>query len=381
MDETSQNRESESAMKNIKTIQSEGLPHLEDSNMTRAALHDSTRKSFASDNYAGVHPLVLEAIVSANGGHVRSYGADPYTEKLQELVQSNFGSEAVIFPVLTGTGANIVALQALTARHESVICAKSAHVHVDEGGAPERVGIKLLTVETPDGKLTPNLIDSEAWGWGDQHRGQPGVVTITQTTELGTVYTPDEIRSIVEHAHKNGMRVHLDGARLANAAASLGVHVREFTTEAGVDTISFGGTKIGALAAEAVIVLNPKYQDVIPYLRKGSAQLGSKMRFISSQLIALLEDDLYIDLARNANSTASLLAEGVSDIPGVRLAQRTEANAVFANIDPLLAAGIAEELGFYVWDGPSGLVRWMTSWDTTKEDISIFLSTLRNRLV
>jgi threonine aldolase len=367
-------------MNNIKATQPEGLPHLDIDNKTTAVLHDKTRKSFASDNYAGVHPHVLEAINAANGGHVRSYGADPYTEKLQKLVQTNFGEQAVIFPVLTGTGANIVALQALTARHESIICAKSAHVHVDEGGAPERVGLKLLTVDTPDGKLTPELIDSEAWGWGDQHRGQPGVVTITQTTELGTVYTPDEIRSIVAHAHSKGMRVHLDGARLANAAASLGVSVREFTTDTGVDTVSFGGTKIGALAAEAVVVLNPKYQDVIPYLRKGSAQLGSKMRFISAQLIALLENDLYIDLARNANFTASLLAEKVSEIPGVHLAQQTEANAVFANIDPYLAPSIADELGFYVWDGPSGLVRWMTSWDTTAEDIDTFVTSLRSRL-
>ena len=380
MDETGQNGESELNMKYINDPRAEDISHLDSRNRKMETLHDITRKSFASDNYAGVHPRVLEAVIAANSGHVRSYGADPYTEKLQEIVQKNFGQNAVIFPVLTGTGANIVALQSLAARHESVICAKSAHVHVDEGGAPERVGLKLLTVDTPDGKLTPELIDTEAWGWGDQHRGQPGVVTITQTTELGTVYTPDEIRSIVDRAHNNGMRVHLDGARLANAAAALGVPVREFTTDAGVDTVSFGGTKIGALTAEAVITLNPKYQDTIPYLRKGSAQLGSKMRFISAQLIALLEDDLYIDLARNANSTASLLAELVSDIPGVKLTQQTEANAVFANIDPLLAPEIADELGFYLWDGPSGLVRWMTSWDTTTEDVDTFARALRTRL-
>lgn len=344
------------------------------------SIHDRERKSFASDNYAGVHPRVLEAISAANGGHVRSYGADPYTDKLRSLIKSTFGESAEIFPVLTGTGANIVALQALAGRHESVICAKTAHVHVDEGGAPERVGLKLLTVDTPNGKLTPELIDTEGWGWGDQHRGQPGVVTITQTTELGTVYTPAEIRRIADHAHAYGMRVHLDGARLANAAAALGVPVREFTTDAGVDVVSFGGTKIGALAAEAVVVINPDYHDVLPYLRKGSAQLGSKMRFISSQLLALLEDDLYIDLARNANENAALLAEGVSTIPGVTIAQQTEANAVFATIDPTLAPALADELGFYVWDGPSGLVRWMTSWDTTAQDIDRFVATLRARL-
>ena len=342
--------------------------------------HDRSKKSFASDNYAGVHPSVLTAIGTANGGHVRSYGADPYTDALRAKVKELFGSDAEVYPVLTGTGANIVALQALAARHESVICAKSAHIHVDEGGAPERLGLKLLTVETPDGKLTPELINVEGWGWGDQHRGQPGVVTITQSTELGTVYSPAEIKAVVDHAHGLGMRVHLDGARLANAAAALGVSVKSFTTDVGVDTVSLGATKIGALAAEAVVVLNPTYNTSLQYLRKGTAQLASKMRFVSSQLLALLEDDLWIELGRHANTMAARLASGVADIPGVRLAYPSLANAVFAEINPDLAPGLAEELGFYVWDGPTGLVRWMTSWDTTENDIEHFLAALRSKL-
>jgi threonine aldolase len=343
-------------------------------------LHDLSRKSFASDNYAGVHPAVLEAITAANGGHVRSYGADPYTNKLRDRIKDIFGQHAEVFPVLTGTGANIVALQALAARHESIICAKTAHIHVDEGGAPERLGLKLLTVPTSDGKLTPALIDTEAWGWGDQHRGQPGVVTITHTTELGTVYRPDEIAAIVEHAHANGMRVHLDGARLANAAAALGHDIRTFTTDVGVDVVSLGATKIGGLASEAVVVLDTRYSNALPYLRKGTAQLPSKMRFISAQLLALLEDDLWISLARHANMMASQLGNAVSTFDGVRLAQPVEANAVFAEIDPELAEPLSNELGFYVWDSPTGLVRWMTSWDTTEEDVKRFVTTLQERL-
>lgn len=342
--------------------------------------HNPSVKSFASDNYAGVHPSVIDAITVANGGHVRSYGNDPYSDALRSKVKELFGDHATVYPVLTGTGANIVALQALAARHESVICAKTAHIHVDEGGAPERLGLKLLTVETPDGKLTPELVEVEGWGWGDQHRGQPGVVSITQTTEMGTLYTPEEIRALADHAHRNGMRLHLDGARLANAAAALGKPVRAFTTDAGVDIVSVGATKIGGLAAEAVVVLNPEYDRNIQYLRKGSAQLASKARFISAQLLALLEDDRWVILARHANGMATRLADAVQDIPGVTIAQHVQGNAVFATIDPARAGDLADELGFYVWDAPSGLVRWMTSWDTTEDDVDTFASTLRDRL-
>jgi threonine aldolase len=342
--------------------------------------HDMSIQMFASDNYAGVHPLVIQALTTVNGGHLRSYGSDTYTKTLQTKINALFGPTATFFPMLTGTGANVVALQALAARHESVICASTAHIHVDEGGAPERLGIKLLTVDTPDGKLTPELIASQAWGWGDQHRGQPGVVSITQTTELGTVYTPLEITAICEFAHSNNMRVHLDGARLANAAVALGVPVREFTTDAGVDILSFGATKNGALAAEGLVVLNPTYTPLIPYLRKGSAQLASKMRFVSAQYLALLENDLWLDLASNANAMAIKLANDVENMPGIVLAQPTAANAVFAFIDPNKAPSLADELGFYLWDSSTGLVRWMTSWDTTPKAVEQFVKNLKQKL-
>jgi threonine aldolase len=342
--------------------------------------HDRSTQFFASDNYAGAHPAVVEAMADANGGHVRSYGADPYTATLRDRVKDLFGANAEVFPTLTGTGSNVVALQALAARHESVVCARTAHVHVDEGGAPERLGLKLLTVPTTDGKLTVDHVDVEAWGWGDQHRGQPGVLSITQSSELGTVYTPDEIAVLADHAHAQGMRVHLDGARLANAAAHLGVPVRAFTTDAGVDIVSFGATKNGALGAEAVIVLDDRHNDALPYLRKGSAQLTSKMRFVSAQFLALLEDDRWLELATHANAMARRLADGVIDGDAVRLAYPVQANAVFAHIDPALAPALADELGFYVWDGPSGLVRWMTSWDSTEASVDGFAAALVERL-
>jgi threonine aldolase len=347
--------------------------------MSRAT-HDLSRRAFASDNYAGIHPAVLQAITEVNGGHLRSYGDDPYTAALESHARDLFGGEAKIYPMLTGTGANVVALQALAARHESVICAKTAHIHVDEGGAPERLGLKLLTVPTVDGKMTIETIETEAWGWGDQHRGQPGVISITQSTEMGTVYSPAEIAAIVEFAHAHGMRVHLDGARLANAAASLSLPVRAFTTDVGVDIVSFGTTKNGGLGAESIVVLNPAHDGSVAYLRKGSSQLASKMRFVSAQYLALLEDGLWLELAGHANAMAQRLAEGVRDLPGVELAFPVEANAVFAKINPQIAAELADELGFYLWEASTGLVRWMASWDTTESDIDTFTAALRKRL-
>lgn len=273
--------------------------------------HDPQVRGFASDNYAGVHPEVLAAIALANGGHQIAYGEDDYTGHLQQIMHSHFGPTAEAFPVFNGTGANVVSLQAMTDRWGAVICAESAHINVDEGGAPERVGgLKLLTVPTPDGKLTPELIDRQAYGWDDEHRAMPQVVSITQNTELGTVYTPDEIRAICEHAHERGMKVHLDGARIANAAASLNVPMRAFTSEAGVDVLSFGGTKNGALFGEAVVVLNPDAVRAMKHLRKLSMQLASKMRFVSVQLEALLAGDLWLRNAQHSNAMARRLAEG-----------------------------------------------------------------------
>ena len=350
-------------------------------------LHDSSIRGFASDNYAGVHPQVLAAIAEANGGHQIAYGEDVYTARLQEVMRSHFGPAAQTFPVFNGTGANVNALTSVLPRWGAVISAKTAHINSDEGGAPERVsGLKLLTVETPDGKLTPALIDQEAWGWGDEHRAQPLAVSITNTTELGTVYTVAEIRAIADHCHANGMTLHLDGARIANAAAALGVPLRDFTTDAGVDILSFGGTKNGLLYGEAVVVLNPDASNGLIYLRKLTMQLASKMRFVSAQLIALLEGSLWLDSASHANEMAAHLRRSLEDgisagsITGLSFTQPTQANAVFASLPNDAADRIRERFRFYDWDRAAGEVRWMTSFDTTETDVDAFVDAITEEL-
>ena len=328
------------------------------------ALHDRSIISFASDNYSGVHPEVLAALAAANGGHQVAYGEDIYTAELKQAMNAMFGREVEVFPVFNGTGANVVGLQSMLPRWGAVVCAATAHINLDENAAPERVGgMKLLPVPTPDGKLTPALIDREAWGFGDEHRAQPAVVSITQTTELGTCYTPQEVREICRHAHALGMKVHMDGARLANAAAHLGVPVREFTSDAGVDVLSFGGTKNGILFGEAIVALNPAAADGLIYLRKMNMQLSSKMRFISVQLLALLADGLWLRSAGHANAMAALLRAGVEHLPGVQCTQPTEANGVFALLPPGVAARLREKFRFYDWDAAAGEVRWMCSFD------------------
>ncbi|MFC8507843.1 threonine aldolase family protein [Streptomyces sp. NPDC057411] len=343
--------------------------------------HDPSVRGFASDNYAGAHPEVLAAIALANDGHQVAYGEDQYTEHLQRVMHSHFGPSAEAFPVFNGTGANVTALQALTDRWGAVICAESAHINVDEGGAPERMGgLKLLTVATPDGKLTPELIDRQAWGWEDEHRAMPQVVSITQNTELGTVYTVDEIKAIVEHAHSKGMKVHLDGARIANAAASLDVPMRAFTSAAGVDVISYGGTKNGMLFGEAVVVLNPDAVSHMKHLRKLSMQLASKMRFVSVQLEALLAKDLWLRNARHANTMAQRLAAGVRGVDGVEILYPVQANAVFARLPHEVSRRLQERFRFYFWDEAAGDVRWMCSFDTSEDDVDAFLQALKEEM-
>ncbi|MFB9440655.1 threonine aldolase family protein [Streptomyces showdoensis] len=343
--------------------------------------HDPSVRGFASDNYAGVHPEVLAAIALANDGHQVAYGEDQYTEHLQRIMHSHFGPTAEAFPVFNGTGANVTALQALTDRWGAVICAESAHINVDEGGAPERMGgLKLLTVATPDGKLTPELIDRQAWGWEDEHRAMPQVVSITQNTELGTVYTVDEIKAIVEHAHSKGMKVHLDGARIANAAASLDVPMRAFTSAAGVDVISYGGTKNGMMFGEAVVVLNPDAVSHMKHLRKLSMQLASKMRFVSVQLEALLAKDLWLRNARHANTMAQRLAAGVRAVDGVEILYPVQANAVFARLPHEVSRRLQERFRFYFWDEAAGDVRWMCSFDTSEDDVDAFLQALKEEM-
>ena len=343
--------------------------------------HDPEWRAFASDNYAGVLPEVLAAIGEANGGHQVSYGEDDYTEALRAVVRSEFGSRAEVFPVFNGTGANVVALTSLMPRWGAAIVTESAHVHTDEGGAPERVsGIKLLTVPTPDGKLTPELIATEAYGWGFEHRAQPAVVSLTQVTELGTLYTPAEIAANADFAHRNNMALHVDGARLWNAAAALQMPMGRFTADVGVDIISLGATKVGALGAEAIVVIDPDRVDGLIYLRKLSMQLASKMRFISAQLLALFEDDNGIRAASHANAMAARLRAGLEGVPGLRFAQSTESNAVFAVLDRAAAERVRKSWRFYDWDEAGAVVRWMCSFDTTDDDVDRFTEAIRSEL-
>jgi len=344
-------------------------------------LHDPGYRGFASDNYAGVHPEVLTAISEANGGHQIAYGEDVYTARLQQVVKQHFGESAEAFPVFNGTGANVTALTSVLPRWGAVVATSTAHIHTDENGAPERIsGLKLLTVPTPDGKLTPDLIDEEAWGWGDEHRAQPLAVSITQTTELGTLYTVDEVRAIADHAHERGMALHMDGARVSNAAAALGVGFREFTTDAGVDILSFGGTKNGLLYGEAVVVLNPEVSDGLIFLRKLNMQLASKMRFVSAQLIALLTDDLWLRSASHANNMAARLRSALDGVDGLAFTQATQANAVFVILPPGVADRLRENFRFYDWNPATREVRWMTAFDTTESDIDAFVAAIRAEL-
>jgi threonine aldolase len=318
----------------------------------------------------------MDAMVAANVGHVHAYGADRWTRKAAELLKRHFGEHAEVFIVFNGTGANVTALQALMRPHESVICPASAHINVDECGAPERfTGGKLVDVPTTDGKLTPDLIEGAIDGVGFEHHSQPRVVSITQSTEYGTVYASAELAAVVAAARAHDLRVHVDGARLANAAASLGCSLAEAC--AGADVVSFGGTKNGALLAEAVVFLDPTLARDFRYIRKQSAQLSSKMRFVSAQFVALLEGDLWRENALHANRMAALLAERAGEIEGVRITQPTEANEVFAVLPHAVIAPLQDAFDFYTWDERAGEVRWVASWDTTEDDVTSFAEGIR----
>ncbi|MEW9555662.1 low specificity L-threonine aldolase [Nonomuraea sp. NPDC050783] len=336
-------------------------------------------KSFASDNHAGVHPDILEAMTTANQGDAPAYGDDTWTAAFAEKVKEVFGPEAEGFAVLNGAGANMVGLAlTLARRYDAVICADSAHIATHEAGAAERLlGVKLMTVPTEAGKLRPSDIESRLGGLGNPHESQPAVVSISQVTELGTCYSPDEMAALAETAHAAGLRLHVDGARLANAAAHLGCDLKTITADAGVDVFSFGGTKNGALAAEAVVVLDPSLSGAVPFLRRQSLQLASKMRFISAQLTALLTDDLWHRNARHANQMATRLADGLADIPGVTLAHPVQSNAVFATLPHAVTETLRRRYLFHYWDETAGTVRWMTAFDTTPEHVDDFLDDLR----
>jgi threonine aldolase len=342
-------------------------------------------RNFASDNHAGAHPAVLEAMAAANTGRAGAYGHDRWTERVEDLVRRHFGPDARGFPVFNGTGANVTALDALTRGFEAVICTDVAHLHVDECGAPERVaGAKLYTVATEHGKLTPDDVARWEARRGDEHHAQPRVVSITQATELGTVYTPEEIRAIADAAHELRMLVHMDGARLANAAASLGASLHELTTECGVDAVSFGGTKNGLVFGELVVFCRPELADGFEFHRKQLGQLASKMRFLSAQFEALLGGELWLELASHANAMAARLADAVRDLPGVEIVHPVEANGVFARLPRAATDRLLETLEgeppFYVWDEDADVVRWMCAWDTEPEDVDAFVAAVREAL-
>ena len=340
--------------------------------------HLPAGRTFASDNWSGVHAEVLAAIAAANdGGHSPAYGADPWTQEAHGLLTEHFGSGTEVYFAFNGTGTNVVGLQSLLRPHEAVVCVEGAHINVDECGAPERfLGSKLLSVATPDGKLTPELVDSAITGIGDEHHVQARVVSITQSTEVGTVYSVDEIAALADWAHAHAMYLHLDGARIANAAASLGVDFGAFGQAAGVDVVSFGGTKNGALSAEAVITFRPEADTGLRFIRKQSMQLSSKMRFVAAQFVALLTDDLWLRNATHANAMALRLGVAASAVPGVELAYPVQANGVFAVLPPAVTQALQAEYPFYLWDEATGVVRWMASFDTTEADVDGFAARL-----
>jgi len=331
------------------------------------------RKSFGSDNQAGAHGAVLSALARANLGDAVGYGDDPWTQRAAAALCTAFGARGGAFFVFTGTAANVLGLSLLLRPYEGVICADSAHVNVDECGAPERIlGSKLLTVPAPDGKLTPGLISAQLADRGDEHRVQARVVTISQVTELGTCYTLAELKSLGEFCRAEKLRLYIDGARLANAAAHLGCSLADLAAQA--DVLSFGGTKNGAVGAEAVVVMAEELIAHVPFLRKQQGQLASKMRYLAVQFQALLDADLWLRNAAHANAMARRLADGIRGAPGVGLWQPVESNAVFASLDPAHIARLQQDWQFYVWDTTAQVVRWMTAYDTTEADVDTFVA-------
>jgi threonine aldolase len=330
-------------------------------------------RSFASDNNAGIHPEVVAAITATNQGHAVGYGDDPYTASAMRKFKKHFGSDADVFIVFNGTAANCLSLKALTRSHHAVICSETAHIYTDECGAPERfTGCKLIPISSAEGKLTVELVKRVYHGIGDEHHVQPRVISITQATETGMVYRPAEVKALARFAHQHEMFLHMDGARIANAAASLGQNLRQASRDLGVDVLSFGGTKNGLMGAEAVVFFDKKLNHDFQFLRKQGMQLASKMRFISAQFEALLTDDLWLRNAQHANRMARLLQREVSGIPRVKLAYKVQANGVFAQIPRAAIAKLRKRYFFYVWNEEQGVVRWMCSFDTSQEDIRQF---------
>lgn len=339
------------------------------------------KRGFASDNNSGVHPEILNAIIEANEGHTIAYGDDVYTHRVKEKFYEHFGNDIDIYFVFIGTAANVLGLNAATRSWNSVICAETAHINEDECGAPEKFnGFKLLTVETSDGKLTVDAIQKHMKGFDFEHHSQPKVISITQTTELGTVYTSEEIKKLADFAHQNNMYLHMDGARIANAAVALNSSFKAFTKDAGVDILSFGGTKNGMMYGEAIVFLNKALGQDFKYVRKQGMQLASKMRFISVQFERYLTDNLWYDNAKHANDMAQLLASKVKDIPQIKITQKVEANGVFASIPKKITEDLKKEYFFYDWNKTNNEVRWMCSFDTQEKDILTFVDLIKSKI-
>ena len=341
----------------------------------------TSKRSFASDNNAGVHQRVMQALVAANHGHVVAYGDDPYTARAIEKFHEHFGKDVDVFFVFGGTGANVLGLKAGTQSHHAIICAQTAHINVDECGAPEKfTGCKLLPVPTPDGKMRIEQIGPLLHEVGFEHHVQPRVISISQATEMGTVYTPREMKALAMFAHDHDMLLHVDGARMANAAASLKVKLAAITKDVGVDVLSFGGAKNGMMYGEAVVFFDKKLAGDFKYTRKQGTHLPSKMRYISAQFEALLSDDLWRQNAQHANRMAQLLAQELGRIPQINITQKVEANGVFAVIPKKHIARLKKRYFFYVWNEETSEVRLMTSFDTTEEDIADFVGLVKRTL-
>ena len=346
------------------------------------------KRGFGSDNHSGFSPEVMDALVRANDRHALAYGDDEVTARLETLIKETFGQQASIYLVFNGTGANVLCIDAMCRSHEAVVCAETAHINVDECGAPQRiVGCRLLTVDTPDGKLTPELVKTRLHGFGFEHHSQPKAISISQPTELGTLYTCEEIKALADLAHSNNMYLHVDGARLANAAVALGCSFKEMTTDLGVDALSFGGTKNGLIMGESCVLLNPCLQksylsgadsqtDEMRYRRKQMTQLGSKMRFMAAQMECYLKSGMWRRNAEHSNRMAQLLRAEVEKVEGVKIMYPVQVNSVFAQLPRDVWKRLQERYFFYDWDEDKDVVRWMCSFDTTEEDIKSFVTAL-----
>jgi threonine aldolase len=342
---------------------------------------EKNKRGFASDNNAGVHPDILNEVVKANTGHAIGYGGDSYTEAAKQIFREELGHDTDVYFVFTGTAANVLGITGVTNSWNSIITASTAHIETDECGAPEKFsGCKVLSVGTPDGKITVDLISSHVHGFDFEHHSQPRIISITQSTEMGTIYTPSEVKTLARYAHEHNMLLHMDGARISNAAAALGLPFRTFTTDSGVDLLSFGGTKNGMMFGEAVCFLRPGLSENFKYLRKQGMQLASKMRFISAQYIAFFRNELWKKCATHSNEMAQLLYKKVKDIEGIKVTQKVEANGIFVILPDKVAEKVREEYFFYPWDESRSEYRWMTSWDTTEDDIEGFVELLGREL-